>query len=43
MTDSTLTLLVRDRWGREERRRFDQDGVETIRRTDSLRHGDPAV
>jgi hypothetical protein len=39
VNSSSLTLLVRDRWGTEQRRSFDQGAVTTIRRTDSIWNG----
>ena len=36
---SSITLLVRDRWGVDERRSFEQSAVTAIRRTDSLWNG----
>ena len=37
--DSFMTLRVRNGWGGEERRRFDESGVTSIRRADSIWNG----
>jgi hypothetical protein len=39
LSDSLITLRVRDRWGSEERRQFDESAVNSIRRTDAIWNG----
>lgn len=39
LNDSFITVRVRDRWGAEERRRVDEAGVTSIRRTDAIWNG----
>jgi hypothetical protein len=39
LNESFMTLRVGDRWAGGERRRFDEGGVSSIRRTDSIWNG----